>query len=431
MTRSWSPVTLSPYRFIAVGAKKYGILKAGRTLSSRNERCAMHVVILGAGYAGLRTALNLDRQLREHGMDDTVTLVDQNSYHQLIQKIHVTATSGVHSPEAIYSLGHLLVNRQITFVQGRVRTIAPLDREVLLDDGRSLPYDRLVIALGSETAYYNVPGAREHSLPLRTYVEATRLRDHLIAQFNAAAQESDPKQQRIMLTTAIVGGGCTGCELAGELAAWVDSLSKETGAPRSEVRIALLDRNKLLLKQFGQWASREAERVFDIHGVSVYLHTAIESVEPQMLRVSGGRVLRAGTIVWVAGIRAPSIIADAGLPVNGAGKAVVDSYLRVNGHDAIFALGDCATIAAESDGSPLPSTASYALRQGEYMAETIFAEMTGKATRSYEPLKLGELVSLGPDNGVGNPLGMPILGHPVLILKKGIEQYYRASITAL
>ncbi|MEI7644143.1 MAG: NAD(P)/FAD-dependent oxidoreductase [Chloroflexales bacterium] len=390
----------------------------------------MNIVILGAGYAGLRTALNLDHQLREHGKDDAVTLIDQNSYHQLIQKIHVTATSGVHGSEAIYNLGQILSSRQINFVQGRVRTIAPLDREVLLEDGRSLPYDRLVIALGSETAYYNVPGAREHSLPLRTYTEATTLRDHLVAQFSAAAALSDPKQQRIMLTTAIVGGGCTGCELAGELAAWVSSLSKETGAPRSEVRIALLDRNKLLLKQFGPWATREAERVLDQHGVSVYLSTAIEAVEPHMLRVSGGRVLRAGTIVWVAGIRAPNIIADAGLPVNSAGRATVDHYLRVSGQDAIFALGDCAAIPAGADGSVLPSTASYAMRQGEYLAETIFAEIVGRMTRSYEPMKLGELVSLGPDNGVGNPLGMPIIGQPVLILKKGIEQYYRSSITA-
>ncbi|MEI6775402.1 MAG: NAD(P)/FAD-dependent oxidoreductase [Chloroflexales bacterium] len=391
----------------------------------------MHIVILGAGYAGLRTALNLDRLLRERGMDDTVTLVDQNSYHQLIQKIHVTATSRSHSPEAIYSLGRILDSRQITFVQGQVRSIALVEREVLLEDGRDLPYDRLVIALGSETAYYNVPGAREHSLPLRTYAEATHLRDHLIDQFTTAATLSDPKQQRIMLTTAIVGGGCTGCELAGELASWVGSLSKETGAPRSEVRIALLDRNKLLLKQFGPWASREAERVFDLHGVSVYLNTAIESVEPNTLQVSGERVLRAGTIIWVAGICAPRIIADAGLPVNGAGKAIVDRYLHVSGHDTIFALGDCAAVAAGTDGSMLPSTASYAIRQGEYLAETIFAEMVGNVTRSYESLKLGELVSLGPDNGVGNPLGMPILGHPVLVLKKGIEQYYRASITAL
>jgi NADH dehydrogenase len=390
----------------------------------------MKIVILGAGYAGLRTALNLDRQLRERSMDDTVTLVDQNAYHQLIQKIHVTATSRAHSSEAIYDLERILDSRDITFVQGQVRAIAPLAREVLLADGRSLPYDRLVIALGSETAFYNVPGAREHSLPLRTYTDAIRLRNHLIAQFTDAAKQTDPKQQRTLLTTAIVGGGCTGCELAGELAAWVNTLCHETGAPRSEVRIALLDRNKLLLKHFGPWATREAERVLDRHGVSVYLSTAIEAVEPQLLRVSGSRVLRAGTIVWVAGIRAPGIIADADLPVDRAGRAIVDRYLRVNDHPAIFALGDCAAIPGGAEGSTVPATASYATREGEYMAETLLAEIQGLAPRAYAPFRTGELVSLGPDNGLGDPLGMPLVGYPVLLLKKGVEQYYRASIEA-
>jgi NADH dehydrogenase len=390
----------------------------------------MNIVILGAGYAGLRTALDLDRQLREHGMDDTVTLVDQNPYHQLVQEIHLTATAGIHSLEAIYDLKRLLGERQISLIQSRVRAITPLARDVRLEDGRSLAYDRLVLALGSETAYYDVSGAREHSLPLRTYAEAITLRDHIIDQFTAAATLSDPKQQRVALTTAIVGGGYTGCQIAGELAAWVNPLSTETGAPRSEVRIALIDRNKLLLKQFGTWATHEAERVLDQHGVSIYLHTAVERVEPQVLHVSGGRILRAGTIIWTAGIRAPSLIADSGLPVDGAGRAIVDRYLRVNGQAAIFALGDCAAIPTGAEAGTVPATASYAMRQGEHMAETIFAEITGDSPRAYEPLNLGELVSLGPENGVGSPLGVPLVGYPVLLLKKGIEQYYRAAITA-
>jgi NADH dehydrogenase len=390
----------------------------------------MNIVILGAGYAGLRTALDLDRQLREQGLDDAVTLVDQNAYHQLIQEIHLTATAGIPSLEAIYDVGRLLNGRQIRFVQGRVRAITPLARTVQLEDGSSLLYDRLVLALGGETAYANVPGAREHTLPLRTYAEAIALRDHLISQFTAAAALSDPKQQRVALTTAIVGGGYTGCQLAGELAAWVDPLSKELGAPRGEVRIALIDRNALLLKQFGTWATREAERVLDQHGVSIYLQTAVEHVEPQVLHISGGRIMRAATIVWAAGIHASGLIADAGLPVDRAGRAVVDRYLRVSGQAAIFALGDCAAIPAGAEGGTVPATASYAMRQGEHLAETLFAEIVGEAPRAYEPLKLGELVSLGPDTGVGNPLGVPLIGYPVLLLKKGIEQYYRASITA-
>lgn len=390
----------------------------------------MKIVILGAGYAGLRTALDLDRLLRERGMDDQVTLVDQNPYHQLVQDLHLTATAGIYSLEAIYDLGRLLRGRQVEAVQGRVSAVAPLAREVRLDDGRSLPYDRLVIALGAETAYQGVPGAREHAMPLRTYTQALALREHIIGRYTAAATAGDQRQRRTLLTAAIVGGGYTGCQLAGELAAWADTLCQDTGAPRGEVRIALIDRGPLLLKQFGPWATREAERALDRRGVSVYLNTAVEAVEPDLLRVSGGRVLRAGTIVWAAGIVAPPLIAAAGLPTDGSGRAVVDRYLRVEGQAAIFALGDCAAIAAGPDGATVPATASYATRQGEHLAETLLAEIMGEAPRPYEPLRLGELVSLGPDYGVGNPLGVPLVGLPALLLKKGVEQYYRASIEA-
>jgi NADH:ubiquinone reductase (H+-translocating) len=390
----------------------------------------MKIVILGAGYAGLRTALNLDRRISELGLDSTVTLIDQNPYHQLIQDIHLTATAGIPSLQAIYALEQLLGGHKICFVQGRVREVAPLTQGVQLQDGQSLPYDRLVLALGSETAYYDTPGAREHTYALRTYAEAIALRDHIIAQFTAAARESDPKEQRRLLTIAIVGGGFTGCQLAGELPIWADRLCKETGVPRSEVRIAVVGRSKLLLKQFGSWASREAERILDQRGVSVYLETVVETVEPGLLRVSGGRVLRAGTVVWTAGVRAPELIGASGLPVDASGRAQVDRYLRVAAHPAIFALGDCASIPDGPDGATVPATASYAMRQGEHLAETLLAEIQGRAPRPYEPLRLGELVSLGPDFGVGNPLGMPLYGYSVLLMKKGIEQYYRASIEA-
>lgn len=388
----------------------------------------MQILILGAGYAGLRAALDLDRLLRTRQLAAEVTLVDQHPYHQLVQLLHQAATAAIYSRQAIYELAPLLSESGVRFVEGAVAAIEPLARQVRLADGRALAYDRLVIALGAETAYNDVPGAREHSLPLRSYAQALALRSHLVACFEAAAKTSDSQEQRVLLTTAIVGGGYTGCQLAGELAAWADELCNETGAPRGEVRIALLDRSPELLKQFGPWATREAEAVLDSLGVSVYLNTAVEAVEPRALRVAGGRVLRAATIVWSGGVRGPALLRAAGLPVDQAGRVLVDRYLRVHDQALIFAAGDCAAVPEGSNGATVPATASYAMRQGGHLAETLLAEIEGDAPRAYEPLKLGELVSLGPHHAVGNPLGVPITGYPALLLKKGVEQYYRATI---
>jgi NADH dehydrogenase len=387
----------------------------------------MKIVILGAGYAGLRAALDLDLLLRERGRAAAITLVDQHPYHQIVQVLHVTATAGHRSREAIYALAELLRDTAVRFVQGRAAAIAPLARQVRLEDGGALPYDRLLIALGAETAYGGVSGAREHTLPLRSYEQALRIREQLRVRFAQAAAAGDPKERRRLLTTAIVGGGYTGCQLAGELAAWASDLCAETGAPREEVRIALLDGGPLLLNQFGPWATREAERALAELGVSVYLNTTVEAVEPGALRVSGGRLLRAGTILWAGGIQAPAILRASGLPVDGSGRVLVDRYLRVIDQALIFAAGDCAAI-PDGAASLVPATASYAMRQGAHLAETLLAELLGEAPRPYEPLRLGEIVSLGPHFAIGNPLGVPVVGYPAMLLKKGVERYYRATI---
>jgi NADH dehydrogenase len=389
----------------------------------------MKILILGAGYAGLRAALDLDQLMRGRS-EVSITLVDQHPYHQLVQMLHLTASAGQHSREAIYDLKRLLAGRAITFVEGRATRIDAAARCVVLAEGAALPYDKLIIALGAETAYHDVPGAREHTLPLRTYPEAIRLRDHLIDQFIAAGKTSDPQERRILLTTAIVGAGYTGGQFAGELAAWANDLCEQAGAPRGEARIALLEQADRLFPRFGEWASKAALARLDQLGVSVYLNTSVTAVEPRLLRVNDGRVLRAATIVWAAGIQGPAILADSGLPVDKNGRVKVDRYLRVEDQAAIFALGDCAVIPDPASGvtATVPTTASYAMRQGSYIATSIAAEIAGEAPRAYEPLHLGELVSLGPDYALGNPLGVPVTGYPALLLKKGVEQYYRATI---
>ncbi|MEF3275329.1 MAG: NAD(P)/FAD-dependent oxidoreductase [Chloroflexus sp.] len=386
----------------------------------------MRIVILGAGYAGLRTALDLARFRREYGLDVTIQLVDQYPYHQLIQLLHLTATAGIADQKSIYQLDQLLRGREIERVEGRVIAIEPLERVVKLADGRALVYDRLVLALGSETAF-NVPGAREHTFPLHTFTHAVALRKHIVSQYTRAASLTDPTELRITMTTAIVGGGYTGCELAGELAAWADDLCRQTGAPRSEVRIALIERESHLLPHLGAWASDEAVRRLERLGVNVFLNTPVTQVEPRCLRFGDGRILRAGTIVWGAGVRAPALLAEAGFPTDRMGRVVVDRYLRVSGQALVFAIGDCAAV-ADSRGGFLPPTASYAVRQGAHLAKVLADEARGEAPRPYEPVELGEVVSLGPNDAIGSALGVPVMGYPAVMLKRGIEEYYRATI---
>lgn len=387
----------------------------------------MQIMILGAGYAGLRVALDLDELLNGRSDQAQITLVDQNPYHQLIQVLHLTATEGSSSNHSAIALDRILQERAVCFKQGRVTRIAPLLHRLFFNDGTSTEYDKLIIALGAHTNYGNIPGAREHSLTLRTHDEALLLRKHIRERFAEALKTSDPKAKRQLLTFAIVGGGYTGCQFAGELAVWVRELANEYGVPRSELRVALVEGSHTLLRQFGPWATREAERVLDSRGVSVYLDTMVERVEPNALYLNEKRVLRAGTLVWAGGIQAPALLAESGLPTDEYGRVLVDRYLRVQDQAVIFAAGDCAHIPDPQNGT-VPATASYAIRQGTHLAETLLDELEGRPPRAYEPLKLGEVVSLGPDAAVGDPLGVRVYGMPALLLKKGIEKWYLSTL---
>jgi NADH dehydrogenase len=387
----------------------------------------MQVLILGAGYAGLRTALSLEQLVGEQGVDVQITLVEQNPYHQIIQVLHRTAVAAKDDGAAI-ALADILKGRRITLAQGRAARIDPLQRCVELADGTVLGYDRLVIALGGESDDRGISGAREHTLPLRSYADALAIRERLTSSYAAAAAEEDPARRRALMTTAIVGGGYTGVQLAGEIADWADTLCARTGAPRGDVRVALLERNNSLLPQFGAWADRDARRILDSKRVSVYLELPVERVEPGVLFVAGGKRLRAATLVWAGGFRAPSLIAAAGLPVDAQGRAVVDRYLRVEDQALIFAIGDCARVRDPASGWLVPATASYAMRQGEHLAASLLAEVQGRPPAAYEPLKLGEIVSVGTDYAIGDPLGVPLTGMPALLLKKGIETWYRSTL---
>lgn len=387
----------------------------------------MHILIIGAGYAGLRTAIELDRRRAAYGSQLEVTLLDQHPYHQLVQELHLAATTAPDPTNVIVPLQTIFQRRAVQLHQGRVQRIEPLERRVRLVDGQSLSYDRLLIALGAETNYAHVPGAQQHTLPLRSYEQALRLRDHIAACVEAAARATDPRLRRILLTFVIVGGGYTGCQVAGELVPYVCTLAPAAGIARNELRIALIERNGLLLKQAEPWANVYAQRVFDDLGVRVYLHTTVARVAEQSLYTATNQVFRAGTIIWAGGIRAPALLAESGLPTDALGRVRVDRYLRVEDQALIFAAGDCASIPPTNDG-PIPATASYALRQGEHLAGALLADMQGHAPQPYTPLRLGDVVSLGPGAAVGKPLGIPLTGIPAVLLKQGIETWYRSTL---
>lgn len=387
----------------------------------------MQIVILGAGYAGLRAALDLAEAKRRGQLDGvSVTLVDQNDYHQVITWLHDIAAAAVEPQKARIPLDRLLGQGGITIKQATVRGIAPGERRVLLEDGTALSYDRLVVALGSNTVWPPIPGLRDHALPMRWWDDAMTIRNAILYNFALAAETSDEAERKRLLSIVVVGGGYTGCQLAGELTHWLPALADEYAISLFDLTLRQIEAQSRLLPNWERRFSRKAEHVLRRKGVQVLLNSPVAQIEKKTLTIKGKQPLPYGVLIWVGGVRAPKLLQSSGFPTGIQGRVEVDAYLRAKGFANTYVIGDSSLW---MDGeNPLPATASHALRQGEYVARMLIREVNRQPLARYEPTKLGLVVSLGGNDGIGTALGVPLSGLAAGILKEGIEAWYLSTI---
>lgn len=387
------------------------------------------ILVLGAGYAGLRAALDLAQGCHRHGLEREIVLADRGAEHQIITQIHQVAAGALDPEAARRPIRGLLPPEGVTVVRGEVTALEPEARRVHLGD-EVLSYDRLVVALGSETALPEIPGLGEHTFNLRWWQDAVRLRQHVRKAFQRAATVRGREREGLLRIT-VAGGGATGCQLAGELAHWLPDLADEFGLPVSDVHLLLVESKEALLTQGGEKDSRSAGQILSRKGVDVHLRTSLEAVTADSVtcRVEGEEdcTLPCATVVWTGGVEAPPVLAASGLATGAGGRLVVDPCLRTESHPEIYAAGDAAL--ALHRGAPLPATASFALRQGAYVATAILDEMIGRPTKPYKPRDLGMLISLGGDDAVGNVLGVHLEGSPAGLVKDNIERWYLTTVT--
>lgn len=382
------------------------------------------IAILGAGYAGLRCALDLVDVKQRGRIDASLELIDRTAYHQVVTRLHDVAADAMPPERARLPLQSLLPPDLITVVRADVERILPDEHRVATSAGIH-DYDRLVIALGSTTAWPAIPGLRERAFPLRWWNEAVALRKHIRDTVAAAATITDRGRRRCHLRIVVAGGGFTGCQLAGELAHWLPDLADTHDVSVFDMHLMLLEQEDRLLPNWKPWSSRRAERILTRKGVDVRVNSPLRGVDGEYVSIGDEQVCT-HTLVWTGGIRAPAVLAESGLPVGEQGRVIIDDFLRVPSFPEIFVAGDCALVMR--DGEPVPANASYALRQGAYVARTLVDEATGREIRPYRPVVLGMLVSLGNTDAVGDVLGLPVFGWPAGAIREGVERWYLSTV---
>jgi NADH dehydrogenase len=352
------------------------------------------VVVLGAGFAGLRAV----RRLARAGVD--VLWVDQHNFHCFLPLLYQVATAGLEPQDIAYPVRSIL--RRLPSAEFRLATVTggdPLAR-VLHTTTEPIAYDYLLAAGGGAVEDYGVPGARETAFGLYTLEDARHLRNHVLRALEQATATTDAGARAALLTFVVVGAGATGVETAGALGEF-----RRHVVPRdyrrldpAALRIIMLEAGPEVLPPYPASLRQRARQDVEHFGVTVRTGARVARVTPEAVILADGEIIATRTVIWAAGVRAGPVAAHLGLPTGRSGRLRVEPTLQVPGYPQIFAAGDIALV----DGDErLPQVAQVALQQGEHAGRNILRHLHGQALEPFRYRDLGQLATIGRSRAVG------------------------------
>ncbi|MFI6333861.1 NAD(P)/FAD-dependent oxidoreductase [Streptomyces sp. NPDC050535] len=368
------------------------------------------IVIVGAGFAGYRTARTLAR-LARHKAD--ITLLNATDYFLYLPLLPQVA-AGILEPRRVTvslagTLPHVrLVLGEADRVDLEARAVHYTDPE---GDTGALPYDRLVLAVGSVNKLLPVPGIAEYAHGFRGLPEALYLRDHVTRQVELAAASDDPESSAARCTFVVAGAGYTGTEVAAQGQLFTDALVRKQPLPEDvRPRWLLLDTASRVLPGLDEGLSVTADRVLRQRGVDVRMKTSVQEATETGVRLSDGEFVDTRTLVWCVGVRPDPLVEGLERPLE-HGRLLVDPYLQVPGQSEVFACGDAAAVPdLDKPGEYTPMTAQHAWRQGKAAGRNVAASIGIGERHAYRHRDRGFTVDLGGVKAAANPLGIPLSG---------------------
>jgi NADH dehydrogenase len=355
------------------------------------------VVIIGGGFGGLFGA----RVFR--GAPVEVTLIDRHNHHVFQPLLYQVATAGL-SPGDIASPIRWILRKQknVRVLLAEATSIDVASRRILLDGGESLEYDYLIVAAGADNSYFGHPEWAEHAPALKTLDDALRIRGRMLLAYEVAEREADPAVRRRMLTSVIVGGGPTGVEMAGAIAEIAhQTLSDEfRSIQTTDSRIVLAEAGPSILATFPGKLQAAARKSLARLGVEVRERTAVTRVEHEAVWLGDERI-DAGTIIWAAGVAASPLGKTLGVPLDRAGRVVVQRDLTIPGHPEVFVVGDLASFTDEQ-GHHMPGVAQVAMQQAQQAARNVIRAVEGQPYAPFHYKNLGNMATIGRNAAVAD-----------------------------
>jgi NADH dehydrogenase len=379
-------------------------------MSGKSDK--IQIVILGGGFAGVETARYLDRTLANRA-DVDVILVSRDNFTLFTPMLHEVASGDLEPAHICNPLRKLL--RRVTILTGEIKTIDVAARRVTISYGirrlsRELPFDHLVLALGSETNYFGTPGVAEHALGIKSLGDAVMLRAGVIAMLESASVEPDPDRRKRMLSFVVAGGGFAGVETVGAINDLArESLRHYSRIDPRQVRIVLVHGGPVILPELGEALGLYAQEKLRKRNVEIKLGTKVTAYREGAVLCGDREVIPSETLIWAAGVSPSPILKDIPCELRG-GRVVVDSTLEVHGYPGVWAVGDCAAITDPVSKTPYPPTAQHALREGKRAGMNIRARLNGQEPKPFEYKAPGQLAAIGRRTGVARIFGLKFSG---------------------
>jgi len=370
------------------------------------------IVILGGGFAGLSAAMYLDKTLARRG-DAEVILINRENFILFTPMLHEVAWGDLYPGDIVNPLRRIL--RHVEFVEAEVQAIDLSARRVHCRGGVArLPlefeFDHLLLTLGSETNFFDLPGVSEWAATMKSMIDAAMMRNRVVALLEEANLQSDPAARRRSLTFVTAGGGFAGAETTGaindfvrEIVRYYPDLSEEL------IRVVIVHPGDFLLPELGEELGNYAERKLRERKVEVIKGARVASYDGLLVTLTDGKSIPASTLIWTAGVKPSPVIAS--LPYQKErGRLLVNEFLGVPGVPGLWAAGDCAAVPDSKTGKFHPPTAQHGLREGLVAAKNIEAAILGRPLRPFIFTMLGQLATIGRRTGVAMIFGMKFSG---------------------
>ena len=375
------------------------------------------IVIAGAGFGGI----NATKALLDGPFD--ITLIDRDNYHGFWPLLYQVATAALGPEDIAHPIRGIFSHRANVHVRLATISGVDLDRHLVhIEEEDDVEYDYLILAVGSSTSDFGIPGVDEHAFPLKTLPDAVRLRNHILRTFERA-DASPGLVDDGLLTIVLAGGGPTGVEMAGSLSELI-ARNLAGDFPHLDVtkaRVVLVEMVDHLLGGFSPTSQAHARETLLAMGVEIRLNTAISAVGESSVTFKDGSTIRCGTVVWTAGIRANPLADRLDLPKGKGGAIVVAPDLTVPDHPEVFVIGDLAA-ATDRHGEPYPQLAQVAIQGAKHVARTIRRRMLGKAPRPFRYHDHGIMATIGRRAAVAEvPGGLKLQGTPGWLAWLGVH----------